>query len=347
MKSLAPLIFPDTRLKPEQAARLLSFFPKLYHYLPLPAEDTPMNPPGINHLLEGYVPVDLGDDLERFKLLLRDLKGHASEYLGGYLSSLSGFTGDLDETAVWSLIKRLNRDGKDDDAGRRQREILWQALLTLKLAETLFLEEELIASSLRAVAESHARLLTELKGGDEEDDLFTPGPMEIPIPGGFSPDFERLTRAWAQLFMRDRRRDEVWMMVSPHRESVFLLLDIYESLHGSPADRLLTLPLPENDGAPGEKASLESLHDLLWQAATADHEKSFPAIFQGLTRAGLDLQEKIIPGNQTMAPGHSLIFYLLKDFGLPRIFAELCGTSSATGRDLPPVARHGIVALLS
>lgn len=360
MKSLAPLIFPDTRLKPEEAARLLSFFPKLYHYLLLPEDGTPTAPPEISHLLEGYAPVDLGGDQERFKRLLLDLKGHENEYLGGYLAALSGFSGDLDETAVWSLIKRLNREGGDDAAGGRQREILWQALLILKLAETLSREEELVASGLAAVEESHARLLAELKGGEESEDEepFPPGLMATTLPGDFSLNFDRLTRAWAQLFLRDRRRDQIWMMVSPHRESVFLLLDIYESLHGAPADRFLSLPVPEKDGDPavpqvpaldpGRKAALQGLHDLLWQAATADDEKSLPAIFQGLTRAGgLDLQEKIIPANQAMAPGQSLVFYFLKDLSLQRIVAELCGTSRATGEEMPPVARHGIVALLN
>lgn len=359
MKPLVPLIFPDTVVKPALTLPLLAFFDKLRHYMPIPLEDS-QGPalPGMDRL-ESSTPVSLGEDLPRFKMLLKDLTGHENEYLGGYLSSLSGFSTDVDEAAVWSIFKKLSGDQKDQE-DRRQRETIWQSLLLLKLAELLSREEEIIAAGLAGVEESQARLLAELKGDDdEEDELFVSGETTADLPGEFFFDFGKLCRAWAQLFLRDPKRDEAWLLLTPHREAAALVLDTYESWRGRPPQCFLHLPLPEIGRESSESAeplletlknkgreSLRSFNRLLWQTATAEDEKSLPALFEEITQVKLAWEQEIIGSGLDLHDSPGLDFYFLKDTSLPHLFAELVGTPAETPGSSLPVSRHGILAVL-
>lgn len=362
MKSPNPLIFPDTSINTAQTLLLLIFFKKLYHYLPIPPDEKPVGQLHDKGLFEGYTPVSLENDLDRFKLLLKDLKGHENEYLGGYISSLSGFSPDVDEAAVWTIFKKLSAGNTNTSDDSRQREILWQALLLLKLSETLLQEEEIIAAGLSAVHENHAKLLEALKGGDEDedDDLFSAGVSSETTPAEFAINYEKLTKAWAHLFVRDPRRDNIWLLATLHRESAFLVMDCYESLSGAPAQNVATIDLPGANDNTAEadlknvlslqasvSDSLNGFYDLIWEVATAGDETALKNAMESISQAEKKCQELITQGNTKLTLDRRLRFYLFKDFSLQQLFAKLNGSSMATARTFQPVARHGILAVLS
>ena len=110
MTQLTALYFPDTEITVETVAQELLFFEKIIYYRSVENGEAKEEVPGADTLCHGYAPVPFGEDLNRFKSLLKDLKGHENEFYSGQLSAISsGQVGKRDTTSVTDLISTITK----------------------------------------------------------------------------------------------------------------------------------------------------------------------------------------------------------------------------------------------
>ncbi|HIJ78645.1 MAG: hypothetical protein OEY01_05910 [Desulfobulbaceae bacterium] len=248
MNRLQALFFPETTVHPTIFAELLLVCDSLRFYqLPPQAEAGPATPElSQTGLSTGYNPIDFTEEeTTGFTRLIKDLKGHEDEFYGGYLASLSMGRQDQDEASVWALISSMSKGHQKEQAEAAEKEKTWQAMLLLKLAEMLAREEAEIAKGLSAIAKSENDLLAVLKGEDDDaEELdFSLGAIAGINRPAF--DFERLTRAWARIFIQDKQAAEAVVLATSRPESPLLLADIYETRTGLPPRQVINLKLPD------------------------------------------------------------------------------------------------------
>lgn len=253
MKPLKALFFPETVPCRNAASQLLLFFDTLLYYLPV--EDISDNTTDFfagTGLLKSHTPSPLGDDLARFRQLLRDLRGHEDEFYLGYLASLSmELHKDKDDVSVWSIISNISgavpqnlQDEKNDAKAR-----LWQARLLLKLAEILEQEDLAIAQELAAINARQREMLKRLRGEeelDEEDEgetfiteYNTPAsPTRLPIR------MEQRLWAWGQLFLTDNKTDDRPILATTLPDAAAELFETYEKFCKKAPIKILSIPLP-------------------------------------------------------------------------------------------------------
>ncbi len=246
MNQLTALYFPETTIRTSQAAQELLFFDQISYYLP--AEDNqPDETEPEDGLCRGYAPVPFTDDLDRFRQLIRELKGNEAEFYSGQLSSMTlRYLEDRDESTVKNLISTISGQGNADKADEtKKREELWQARLLLQLAAMLAGEEQDLQNELSALSAKKVQLFDDLKG--EEEMSFAHG--QIIAPQNFSPVRpEILCRAWAKLFVADKRQQEHWILNCGLPETADILFEINESLSNQRPTRLFRIPLPNIHG---------------------------------------------------------------------------------------------------
>lgn len=244
MSQLRALYFPETAITTEQVLQELLFFDSLYFYHSSEPDEHADSQPGEGEC-HGYPPVPFDDDLQRFKQLIRELKGNEEEFYSGHLSSISlDYMENRDETTVRNLISTIA--GPDKTAETREqpnkREDLWQARLLLKLAEILAKEEKELQESLTAISGKEEELFDALKGEEGFSSSLGPIPSASTLP--VRPEI--LLKAWGKLFLADQK--DHWILTSSQPESVESLFEINEALSRQRPVRLFRIPLPYTDG---------------------------------------------------------------------------------------------------
>jgi hypothetical protein len=364
MTALNALYFPATSVTTRQVSRELFFFDKIFHYLPAETEN-PDDPLAALGLCQGYPPVPFQEDLDRFRHLIRELKGNEAEFYSGQLSALTAEKpGNLDERSVRSLVQVLGgRPAETDNAKAAAREELWQARLLLRLGEILQQEENTLQQELAAISIKEKELFESLKGEPEIAFTLTELPQS---PNSAPVRPEILVKAWARLFLADPQRDSHHILTSAQQDAVELLFEANEALSGKRPARLFRIPLPAAGAMEGNdfvtartafrqqaKETLAGFASLL--AATtagggaADSLKDFTALAAAWTKTLAGNKELVQdealarPGKNCPAAPH-LEAYLC-DAGLPRLLSHI----SRKGDALPPApgGSRAVIAVIS
>jgi hypothetical protein len=247
MNNLDTLFFPDTVVSSATATRLLLFFTKIYHYLPVdrpPAAGQPER-------CHGYEPVPLGAERERFSRTIRDIQNNLYDY-GERLRQLSsasltaGQPVDGDEASMSSLAAALTEERQPKMPATSETEELWQARIVLRLAEDLDSNEATFVSGFKEFARREQNMLAGLKGEDELSlgtAMQGPGNIQLRSP---STVLQRC-KAWTKLFQADPRYrgQEVRPVLSiGSQECVNILLEAHGKITGKEPFVLFSLPLP-------------------------------------------------------------------------------------------------------
>ncbi|OGQ88428.1 MAG: hypothetical protein A2512_05845 [Deltaproteobacteria bacterium RIFOXYD12_FULL_56_24] len=309
----------------------------------------------------GYTPVSLSaEEQARFHSLAQELKGHEAEFHSGLLASLSVEYVDRDEASAGSLASRLRSGKKASPPQKTEDEILWQAMLILKLAEMFREEEREIAQGFLAISGKEAELFAALRGeGAEEDEGDEEGARALREvaaarpPGGGPTTINRplLAKAWGRLYTRDPRAAEFPLLVSTREELTNLLAEAYETLTGRPPRKLVSLSLPAQNG---EDDTLVAE----FRAATRAYREHFSRLLLGiaaggtisaerlaeLLEAGNDLNRAALPFLKDGRSEKALHFYAYEGAALRDLFVGLTGAPSAERENAPAVT--GLLAAL-
>ncbi|MCK5324250.1 MAG: hypothetical protein KAJ45_08880, partial [Desulfobulbaceae bacterium] len=258
------LFFPDTVLNKNTVKKLLLFFESVYHYLPTEAETGTEDETFSDELIRGYAPVPLGDDLLRFRKMMKDLTGHGDEYYGGYLSSLShDLLNDRDEGSVWALISNISgTDGRTASTPAAESiEELWRARLLLKLAESLDHADQETNNGLARIESRQTVLMESLRGEDgfsekttmeDTADLHNEIPeavsfniKDISVPSHSPIRAEYLIKAWGRLYIADRNIENRPFILTTDRINAAPLFDALEYHFKKEPVKLFSITLPD------------------------------------------------------------------------------------------------------
>ncbi|MGV1100124.1 hypothetical protein ACUUL3_12045 [Thiovibrio sp. JS02] len=357
MKQISALFFPETLPLETELIPLLLFCDTVSHYAlpPLP-EEAWRESLAKAGLCAGYNPVLLAEEEQnRFQALVRDLKGHEGEFYGGALASLAVGMRDREEAATWSLASRLRAGTAPMPREGTEQETLWQAMLLLKLAEMLAEEEREIAQGLAAISNREADLLAALKGeqeADGEEELELENLIAQQAVSGPALNLERLTRAWAALYLQDGRREEHPLLATSHPELHALLADTHETLTGKSPRELLRLPLPVVGAASEKFPALRDKHlkareELaLLMAEIAAGGVLSPEILTAFDRERRKLAQSAAPTAQDDTE-RTLTLYAYEGASFALLFAKLRGREQPPAEIPAPQLRTGLLAVLS
>jgi len=355
-QSLTALFSPETSPHPADLQSFRLLCDALFFYaLPGKAEQ--------QRLGTGYTPGHLsGDEQTRFQSLAQELKGHEAEFHGGLLASLSAGHGDRDEASAGSLASRLRSGQKASPPQKTEDEILWQAMLILKLAEMFREEEREIAQEFLNVSGKEAELFASLRGEKAEEGEETEEAIQAlrELAANRTSDdrptinLSRLTKAWGRLYIRDTRAAEFPLLVTTHEELQDLLDQAYEALTGRAPRLLVSLTLPtqtenEADGALAEKfraaagSSREQFNEMLLGIAASGTISI--ELLTKLQVAGNDLNRAALPFLKGDPNGKAMRFYAYEGASFRDLFTGLTGAPIGELRKAP--ATTGLLAVLN
>jgi hypothetical protein len=347
MLPLTALYFPQTSVSTRQVSQELVFFDKIFHYLAAEAEESTTDETD-PELCEGYAPIPFHGDLDRFRQLIRELKGNEAEFYSGHLSTISsGNERNRDEKSVKSLIHLIGgKSAAETEEQLAAREGLWQARLLLKLAEILYQEEQELQKELSAISLKEQELFEVLKG--EPEIPFSPSSfqqMESRLP--VRPEI--LVKAWAKLFQTDKQQGNYSILVSGESDAAELLFDANETLTQKRPVRLFRIPLPASgemeldayiharrtfrEEAKDTLAGFRSLlSDTAAKGTTPDTLKNFSAlaaewvkIFNGCKAWDQPVANPAQKGN---CPGEPHLEVYLCNESLPRLLGHVSKTAA-------------------
>ncbi len=245
MNKLTTILFPDTTASTETIGRELFFFERILFYQPVEVEQERNDSPAAERPCAGYCPAPLGDDLERFSLLLKELKGHETEFYNGLMSSMSlEYRENRGRETTLDLIMSMRGKSVTGPETEMSEEgkILWNSRLLLKLAEMRRQEDNELDMALSSVAEKQLKLFRELKGAEERDEFEPPVGIK-PAPVKIAP----LLKAWGRLFLADR--EPAWILTTTNKEAAEILLDLDDTGSGQAPGSICRLVLPDVDPA--------------------------------------------------------------------------------------------------
>lgn len=362
-QSLNALFSPETSPHPADLQPFRLLCDALFFYA-LPEPNTPL--PGKEEqttLWTGYTPVQLSDTEQvRFHSLAKELVGHEAEFHSGLLASLSAAREDRDEATIGSLVTSLRSGTPAVKPPQAENEVLWQAMLILKLAEMFREEEREINQGFMAISDKEAELFAAIRGDEsgeeeeDEDDVQTIRELGASTAvSGPTMNVARLTKAWGRLYLRDPRATEFPLLVTTHEEVQGLLAERYEALTGNPSRLLVSLILPSQRENEGEGAQPEALKTaigatrehfnrlLLEVAASGTISAEQLAALQG---AGNELNRVALPFLKNRSAEKTMRFYAYEGTPLKELFAELVGSPIAEPQK-SPAKITGLLAVLS
>lgn len=245
MDQLRALYFPDTSITTRHVSQELLFFDKIFCFQASETDD-PIDPQTNQGLCEGYPPVPFNDQLDRFRHLIRELKGNEGEFYSGQLSTMNlEYLERRDASTVTNLITAISRQNDTGVTAAEQSkkdEELWQARLLLKLAEILYREEEELQEGLSALTHKETELFDALKG----ESGFAFSLPKIPMKNCLRIRPQILISAWAKLFVHDHHNSH--QIVTCTEEDAEILFEMNESISKQRLVRLFRIPLPQTTG---------------------------------------------------------------------------------------------------
>lgn len=275
------LYFPDTDIDIKKIFQDLLFFDHIYFYQV--AEDINQSTDERwNDFCSGYPPLPFGSDLDRFKQLLKDLKGHEQEFYRGQLSGMA--LGDLesrDEKTVREIISSVS--GKNNQTGGADgRDSLWHHRLLLKLAEIRRDEEEELANKLAEISEKETSLYDSLKGHPEIDRLLTgisSGPTAL------TDMTDIVLRSWGHLFLNDDKQHHSTLLTA-NQDAAESLFEAHSALSEARLPvRICRLSLPVL-GNLDEDDWLKMYHD--FREKTKKVREGFSELLSKVVQSGIE-----------------------------------------------------------
>ena len=247
MAHLTALCFPETVPTFEAAAPLLLLLDGLVHYRPTESESesAPLFPE--TSLLQSYAPAPLGDDLDLFLRMVKDMRTHAGEYASNFLSSLApSLVESYKEESVQQLIGALTKGGTQPLDAPKRDEGFWRTRMLLQLAEEMRHDESEIANHLAKIGDMQQQMMQSLRDEDANELPALPTmpstPPRLPIRD------DLLCRAWCRLFLADHNEQRPTLAATANSEAAELLIDTYTKQSGREPITITNLPLPTLTG---------------------------------------------------------------------------------------------------
>jgi hypothetical protein len=247
MKPLSSaLIFPETEPSVHDIGKLLLFFNSLSYYFPVESKNSDKNNQVLfKNLCTGYAPAPLGEDLDRFNALLREMGNSRPDDLARLFSFAkapiaTGQIRDRDESSSSSVLSALHENSEHKEAALF-KERLWQARLILKLAETLDSREKEVRIGLERITSDEKKIFASLEG------LHEPEPARFRADASESGSallIPTRIKAWAELFLADFSANRPTTLVTACPDSADILLDGYEYIWQKTSQKLLSISIP-------------------------------------------------------------------------------------------------------
>ena len=317
-KGTSALIFPETEPSIPGVAKLLIFFTALSYYLPTETDGAINRSSNFfTNLCTGYAPAPLGDDLSRFKQLLREMETSRPDELSRLFSTAkapmaAGHARDQDETSAAGVFSALHKDA-EMKSRTRNKERLWQARLVLKLAEILDRREAEIRQGLARVSSVEQKVFASLAGSDEAEvadltELSGRNKLQRPNSDDNLPHESTLEtsgmiiplrlKAWAELYLADSPDLHPLILATANAETGAILLDGYENTWRRDPEKIFSLSIPAVNPANIEGAGGRYLASRnAFRAAAQENTEYFARFLQETAVfAGLE------PGNRQEVP---------------------------------------------
>lgn len=283
MKILSGLYFPGTRLPEDSLYSLLCLLDRVDFYQVVEGKEA--DPPGNDGAAywRGQVVLPLGKDRDRFLAMIRDIKSHAADFYGSYLSALSdNALVDRDESSVWQLVANLHGENNQSDHDPVLTEKIWQARMVLQLAEILADERAELVDALAEFGRREQAVLDALKGEFDEpaegEGLMRTADLGV-ARGPDGVQTRHLLKAWSTLFLMDA--NEHPLMVTDSLDSAEIIFDAWEELSGGKPQLLVEVAMP----SPASSEAMVSARSELGEARTgicaALQEIVGPEVFAG------------------------------------------------------------------
>jgi len=286
-------------------AELLVFFDVLSYYLVTESDAANTKDSNIfENFCSGYAPAPLGDDLNRFNRLLREMEtSRPEEFSRLFAAAKAPQLKDQEETSATSLYSALNQ-GAEIRASIRRKERLWQARLILKLAEMLDRKDAEVRQGLARISSVEQNVFAAMdgiqeSGSDNLEDVNNLAKTKHLAAAGFpanEPDAgtSRLLiplrlRAWAELYLADDAVQLPSVIVTDSSESGTILLDGYENTWQQVPEKLFALSLPAIHSDNSEKAWAHYLASRnSFRRAAQENLKYFSQILQAAADSASD-----------------------------------------------------------
>jgi hypothetical protein len=209
-----------------------------------------------------HVPSSLGEQRERFLVLIRDLKNRRDDY-AAQLKNLSlsgiGSGGRAKSESKNSIIENLLQSKRVADEKQEEQEmLLWQARLLLKLGEIFDADQLELQRDLDKISQLESGLFSELRREQGDPYAMT---KTLSAATGHTDGLQRLRlKAWSRLYcLGEEAGEDSHYFVTTSRDAVELLVDEYEQLRAQSAGRFLEIVLPSAENGVFHPELLEEI----------------------------------------------------------------------------------------
>jgi len=274
MNTLSPLYFPDSLILNSVQLPLATIFHQVQLLQPVNETEKPINEDTTtwptSDFQQRHIPCPLSqEDHQRFLHLIKDIRSQGDVFINQLkmliIASMSS-PKQREEESSRTIISALfpNKDGKQQAEDYETRLDLWQARLTLKLAEILDIEEINLKEQLESIDDLESEMLKQLRSDSNQgtDHLLfnkASGPQSQP---NSTTTGVRL-KAWATLYRHwDSADKPIWITSRP--EAADIIIEMHEGTGGSKPYQFLRLTLPTN----GSMAN-DLIHNNIQQFKTA------------------------------------------------------------------------------
>ncbi|MGL1931956.1 MAG: hypothetical protein OCC45_09365 [Desulfotalea sp.] len=256
MNTIKSLYFPGTAIYSAKQYPLFLLPIKLY--LLQPVEDMPLAGQEDVHdsfikndYCQGYTPCPLGENRERFVQLVNDIKHRKDDYASQLsqltLAAMSAPKKDKSESKHGIISSLIGKDIIKEDEGAAD---IWQARLTLALAEMVDIEEDDLSRNMSILDDYQSDLFNELQGEVDEDD-------ESPF---------------ADLLQQQRSASATGNTHNNHR------IDAWHKLYDSSSTEIKEIRLFITDNKDAAEHIIDSFHDLSGKSHEPALSVEIPAI---------------------------------------------------------------------
>jgi len=265
MHSLEALLLPECDPIGAGTPSLLSFFDLIGYFSPDASGKLDFCPPQAEPLFTSICPFAEDADNERFRQLIKELRGRGREFYLHSLSAMPAAASAGEESSVSSLLSLITGQTTGQQAAERKEQAKrWQARLILQLSLLLSEEEEEINRSLAAVSSQRKNMLAALQGIEEEQtEPTSPAMPKANILAAFNDTQQRnQLYAWSYFYLNSPAAQRMLPCTSlpAVTESLY---EAYERKTGQKPVELCRLLLPSLGGL--EQASFYEQRSLLFK----------------------------------------------------------------------------------
>jgi len=305
--------------------------------------------------LYGFTPTPLGDQRERFRALVQDMRRRGETYTSQLsMLTLAGLNRRDQPQSHRSILSDLlqRSDIKEQQATEL---LLWQSRLIVNLGEFYDIEQAELHSALDAITRRQDSLLAELCEEEENPFVLPTSPQN----GGQETDgiLRHRLKAWTRLCFHGGH-PAPGLLVTRHRTAMDLLQEVYEKGWRQSARQLASLDIPVVRTASGQPSGLDeppgqqcpSLDKVLEEISAGGSSVQYTEEKEQLLQTGLSEWSRSTGGlfSSSRTERCVLDLFLFPATTAPRLFWESFDSGAIPDK---PAAREGgagcIVGLLT